>query len=122
MRDCTNVITLISERNRMCGYQRRCADCPLNEIAEYECDAALFNMPQQFIAIVQRWSDAHQLKTWRDLLLERLPDVNIGLIVENACPSDLFGPIALRKGTECDAATAADCQECWSRPVPEELR
>lgn len=68
--DCKNAVTFLREYRRMCNgihplcHQGRCPMIHLRRKYNEGCQqTAILNHPEEAVAIVQRWSDTHPLKT-----------------------------------------------------------
>ena len=107
MADCTKTAEFIREWNRMCREHDRCGECPFWGVVCTE-EAAVTEVPEDVIAIVQKWSDEHPVMTWKGKLLELLP--NHGLAGLCVCPKAFFGDHAPGLDT-CRNDTT--CVECW---------
>ena len=113
--DCNITENFLKEWNRMCDlYQTRCSAClrsgQHNE-HEVSCTYLAKLHPTEAIAIVQKWSDEHPVKTIKDDFFEKYPNA----------PSSTDGtpkPCLCDLGYE-DKCRANDCFECWNRPLSE---
>lgn len=93
-----------------------CTDCPLNCVKNgriYSCYTMERRYPTEAIAIVQKWSDEHPVKTIKDDFLEKHP---------NAPKAATGTPLACawRAGyLDEDGCLCGKCTECWNRPLSE---
>lgn len=109
MADCTKTVEFLREWSRMCDAHEECATCPLDEPTSGRgCDVC--NIPDDAIAIVQKWSDEHPVMTWAGKLKELLPNADIGSIIESGCPHEYFGSVAPIPSGDCTVL----CADCWN--------
>lgn len=91
-----------------------CTDCPLNCVKNgriYSCYTIERRYPTEAIAIVQKWSDEHPVKTIKDDFLEKYPNAQLQ---KDGIPV----PCARALGYQIDKCMA-HCDECWNRPLSE---
>jgi len=107
--DCNISENYLNEFRRMCNWA---GDCP-------RCDAVdLCNStdpkPAAMIAVTQKWSDEHPIKTYLDDLLEKYPDIMLGEgeVPYEICPHYL----GWVKYESCNC-TVAECTRCWNRTI-----
>lgn len=117
MIDCSKTENYLKEKVRMTKFEDgscgiKCADCPLsssNNEKELFCDNFQLLYPKEAIAIVQKWSDEHTIKTYKDDFFEKYPNATKCLDgVPNFCRDNLYG-----LNTRCSDKT---CFECWNEP------
>lgn len=120
--DCNITENYLKEKARMtqnlggdlCGIL--CTTCPLsylNNECEMNCHRLENKRPKKAIAIVQKWSDEHPIKTIKDDFLEKHP---------NAPKATTGTPMACawRAGyLDEDGCLCGKCTECWNRPLSE---
>ena len=94
-----------------------CQNCPLSELNNKQgltCRQMEILHPTKAIAIVQKWSDEHPVKTIKDDFLEKHP---------NAPKAATGTPLACawRAGyfLDEDGCLSGRCTECWNRPLSE---
>lgn len=90
-----------------------CLNCPLCELNN-ESDLACRQLeklhPTEAIAIVQKWSDEHPVKTIKDDFLEKYPKARM-----DAKDVPIICVNHLGYCVECSDI----CSECWNRPLSE---
>lgn len=108
-----DAVKFILERGRMCKGCERCSECPIGKVkGKYYCDYWEFDHPTEAIAIVEKWSEEHPLKTYKDDFLEKYPNARIGDTgVPVSCVRSVFG-----SNTACELSS---CKECWNQPMME---
>ena len=94
-----------------------CAHCPLfshnhDEVSDSICGCFELACPEKAIAIVQKWSDEHPVKTFLQDLLEHYPNTQLYDGHPDFCPSDLGYESKISCGR-------IGCVECWNQPVKE---
>lgn len=116
MIDCNITANYHKERARMTNSCRiLCRDCPLN--STLSCFTFEVNSSEKAIEIVQKWSDEHPQKTYRDDFLEKFPNASThrnGAPV--TCRNVVYG-FGLR---EC--RSGGRCFDCWNEVMPEETK
>lgn len=90
------VLEFIKERNRMCHYYNddplylpyKCMECPLHEY-EAGCNT-VDGITEDYIAVVEQWSQEHPRKTRQSNLLEMFPTARLdchGVLM--VCPANI---------------------------------
>lgn len=75
-----DALKFIEERNRMCDYYlggnilSGCAECPA---FENSCSSSFRSVTEEYIAVVEQWSQEHPRKTRQDSFLEQWPGAQI---------------------------------------------
>ena len=107
---------------RMCR-KYSCGRCPLRQYdnidatgyqANYSCTVFERKEPEKAVAIVEKWAKENPPKTYKDVLLEKLPNVKINKGgFPRICVSELFN-------TEkyCNDVSI-NCRDCWNREYKE---
>lgn len=80
--DCNITKNYLSEKARMVKYDLfyydcgiNCQDCPLNnQDGNWDCGRFEYELPERAVEIVQKWSDEHQIKTYKEDFFEKFPD------------------------------------------------
>lgn len=119
---------LCNELTRMCeSYtakdQRH--GCPIRTRVDYcvNCERWCIENPEISEKIISDWVELHPRKTMLDVVLEKFPNIKM---FSSGCP--VTCPVTLElswKSDNCSGGAyycsgAADCYNCWRRPVPEE--
>ncbi len=95
-----------------------CKICPLssaNNGTRQGCETFQSNHPKKAVEIVEKWAKENPPKTYKDVLLEKLPNVKIDKGgFPRICVSELFN-------TEkyCNDVSI-NCRDCWNREYKEE--
>lgn len=85
--DCSKTINFFKEKRRMCNSCNDvvgCENCPLhiylNEMnIDSYCEYFVSVHPEKAVEIVQKWSDEHSQKTYKDDFFEKLPNAEKGV-------------------------------------------
>ena len=113
--DCGITENFLKELSRMCD-SCMCSECPIGQLDDEligVCRHMMFEHPAETIAIVQKWSDEHPVKTILDDFLEKHP---------NAPKAATGTPLACawRAGyLDEDGCLSGRCTECWNKPLSE---
>lgn len=118
--DCRITVNFLKEWRRMCLAERaKCNDeCPFSICENGEglgCDVFVQKHPKAAVEIVQKWSDAHPVKTRLDDLLERCPNVPL-----DGDGFPCFSPSMLGYCGDCVGCRNwknPDVRNCWNEPV-----
>lgn len=75
---------------------------------------------EEFITSAEKWAENHRKKTWKEVLLERLPNVEIlASGVPGFCPYIFFGNEAPQKHS---LYCADSCEKCWNKIASDEYQ
>lgn len=115
MIDCSITENYLKEKDRMTnGCNISCTECPLSAFhnsGKISCTRFVVKFSKEAISIVQKWSDEHKPKTYKDDFFEKFP---------NAQRDDDGTPQYCRNGLynpgECNES---NCSECWNEPYEE---
>ena len=95
-----------------------CIDCPIgrdNNGIGVRCTELQIEYPEEAVAIIEKWSQEHPLKTMLSDLLEKYPKASLERDgTPPLCPEDL----GYCEETYCDM-NSLDCTKCWNRPLEE---
>ena len=109
-----DALEFIRERNRMCkSFGVECENCPANK--DNFCIA--FNVDEEIVPIVEKWSKENPRKTRQSLLLEQYPSAQSVDGVIMICPKMLDTSFSC----PIDANVDIDCPDCrrefWTQEV-----
>lgn len=124
-----DAVKFLQERSRMCKFYMTKGPCfrngcpmtalrvKLQEDGPHRvlCSSVLVKLPEEAVALVEKWSEDNPIKTRSSDLLEKLPNVRLS---EEGCPTSC----ALNLGycNECIVFTEGkSCKECWETPMEE---
>lgn len=123
MIDCSKTANYLSEKLRMTKKTKnglckiKCGDCPLcckNNGTSEGLSCVCFEMyyPEKAISIIQKWSDAHQQKTYLSELLTHFPKVKLD---DTGTPKGVcLYALGLINKDDCDN----NCVKCWTQAIP----
>lgn len=103
-----DAVEFLKEKERMCNKCSACSGCPAdrkNNGFYMDCEDLAIENPEEFVAIVERWSDEHPKKTRQSRFLEVFPNA----IIEGGCL--LICPIHCDKNEKCGAGRCVDCRK-----------
>lgn len=113
--DCKIAENFLKEWDRMCEYPS-CNTCPLRELRQHSeclgCWKRVSDVPVEAIAIVQKWSDEHPVKTVKDDFLEKFPNA---FLDKDGIPTGCIRWLGYR----ITCPPAGLCTECWNKPLSE---
>lgn len=112
-----DAIKFMKEKRRMCNSYSRCTDACLLRKPMYKsgvtCLGYCFAYPEEAVAIVEKWSAEHPVKTKQSELLKVFPNAEIENGIAVACPK------SLDKNVECEPLSS--CDECTRKYWLEEV-
>ena len=112
--DCNITANFLCEIGRMCERGGGCKHCKLLNIG---CDAsALAENTKAAVEAVQAWSDAHQVKTIMDDLLEKYPNTPLNY---QETPADICPTYLGYEEDRWSECVEEGCVACWNRPLKE---
>ena len=110
--DCKITENYFKEKARMTENCRvSCGNCLLFD-SVVSCLELELKEPKSAISIVQKWSDEHPVKTYRDDFREKFPNCEIE--IENLEWCDFYA-----NGKSRDDCERLACEDCWNQPFPE---
>ncbi len=115
--DCSITENYLKEKARMtknCSISV-CEKCPLscrNNNKKYNCDDFEFKHTKKAIEMVQKWSDEHQQKTYKEDFFERFPNAEK---FEDGYPKSIACNLYGEKKLKCRQR----CNECWDMVMEE---
>lgn len=111
-----DAVEFLKEKERMCNKCGACSRCPVdikNNGFYMDCEDLAIENPEEFVAIVERWSAEHPAKTRQSEFLKMFPNADLtrgGVI--NICPR--YADVNYRKQDErCDIDCGSCVKEYW---------
>ena len=114
-----DAVEFLKEQERMCGSFESCLECPCddqNNGFNMSCGRLKEEKPEAFVAIIEKWSKEHPVKTRQGEFLKMFPDVKIqkGVIDIGPCVLD-------RKIKDSCCGRHGTCFDCRKRYWLEEI-
>ena len=116
--DCKITENFLREKARICD--EGCEKCPFsmhNNGIDLYCDDFLEEYPREAIEIVQKWSDTHPRKTYKEDFYERFPNA------EKVNGYPIFAQRCIYKelNEKCTEICTEEynCLSCWDRIMEE---
>lgn len=121
--DCSITENYLKEKSRITGdcATKLCSECLLscdNNGTGALCDDFERMYPDRAVAIVQRWSDEHPMKTYKDDFLEKFPNApknKNGFPI--TAPCDLY--MKFRNNNFYSCSCIDSCDNCWDKVMEE---
>lgn len=109
MIDTEKIEKLVKRYKRETGCYDECDECKISELC---CvyDGGLEDLLKQ-IDYLEQWAKEHPVKTYKDVLLEKIPKAILDNGVPRVCKQPLFGG-------KCQPHY--DCEKCWNEEYREE--
>ena len=102
-----DAIKFLKEKKRMCTLMVGCLNCPIsilnNKFGE-PCGYFEKKHPEDAVAIVEKWSKEHPIKTRQSEFLKMFPNTKVSNGVISICPKHI--------DSECGANCNEDCTKC----------
>lgn len=121
-----DAVKFLKEAIRMCESSTGCTGCVLEqENAIMPCNCLTTSMeteePDKLVAIIEKWSKEHPIKTRQDKFLEQYPDTLVdaqGIININPC---MIKKQKFNQTKDCSNFNIS-CEECREKFWGEELK
>lgn len=98
---------------KMCNSYRTCSEgCPLSKLEELKehdldvCNDFVISKPKEAVAIVEKWSAEHPVKSYLDVFKEAMKSIGVTYpsdeyIFDNICIEDVFNTLKRDCGFDC---------------------
>ena len=99
-----DAVEYLKEFERMCrSFKKSCTGCGMLELKEGNevCIRIMKKYPKESVAVVERWSAEHPVKTLQSKLLKVFPDAEIKEGVVRICPNSIDKNFECKDGN-CD--------------------
>ena len=112
---------LLDGWRRICNLHADCERCKLKS-----CGCKMLPPNHNFIPTIKEWTKNNPLKTYKDVLEEKFP--NIMFNPDYYCVKRMFGdnpmscPITVDYSATGSILASAPCEECWNQLAPEEYQ
>lgn len=113
-----DAVMFVKEWKRMCRSSKTCLSCSIGKSAGVStvCSNVVKEEPEKYVAIVEKWSAEHPMKTRQSEFLKMYPnaDMRNGIIL--ICPRKINKNSVTSE--ECDESKCPGCQkEYWLAEV-----
>lgn len=109
----------ITTKHRLCAAGVGCNHCPINSKkleVPTSCGGWVATHPDEAVAIVEQWGREHPVKTILTDLLEKYPNIKMGVDgLPGFCPYEL----GLESTKGCVGDDEVECEMCWNKPLEE---
>ena len=102
-----DAVKYLEERKRMCGsYNNMCVGCGFGQVPK--CNNTEDYNPEEAVAIVEKWSAEHPIKTRQSEFLKMFPNADIRNEVIQICPKKVDQNSVT--GEECGRSGCFECR------------
>lgn len=120
MIDCSKTENYLKEKARMtkCCIEIDCTGCPLssnNNGKDCGCEDFQYLHTKEAITIVQKWSDEHPQKTYKDDFFEKFPNAPLAPRSAEKYPK-VCRHLVYSERENCGSIS---CFDCWNEVMPE---
>lgn len=112
-----DAVEFLKEKERMCNKCSACSGCPVdkkNNGFYMDCEDLAIENPEEFVAIIEKWSAEHPVKTRQSEFLKMFPNAQT---LQNGALAVCPKVIDLECGMNCNSS-CKDCRkEYWLTEV-----
>ena len=104
-----DAVMFVKEWKRMCRSSKTCLSCSIGKSADVStvCSNVVKEEPEKYVAIVEKWSAEHPMKTRQSEFLKMFPDASIG--VNGAL---VIAPCNVNTKFESEICAIDKCEDC----------
>lgn len=104
-----DAVMFVKEWKRMCRSSKTCLSCSIGKIAGVStvCSNVVKEEPEKYVAIVEKWSAEHPMKTRQSEFLKMFPNAPLR---ENG--SIAICPLDVDRDAKCSHKQGARCPDC----------
>lgn len=104
-----DAVMFVKEWKRMCRSSKTCLSCSIGKSAGVStvCSNVVKKEPEKYVAIVEKWSAEHPIKTRQSEFLKMFPDASIG--VNGAL---VIAPCNVNTKFESEICAIDKCEDC----------
>ena len=105
-----DAVKFVKEWKRMCISSKTCLNCSIGESAGTStiCSNVVKEEPEKYVAIVEKWSAEHPVKTRQSEFLKMFPNADIRNEVIQICPKKVDQNSVT--GEECGRSGCFECR------------
>ena len=106
-----DAVMFVKEWKRMCRSSKTCLSCSIGKSAGVStvCSNVVKKEPEKYVAIVEKWSAEHPIKTRQSEFLKMCPNADIRNGVIMICPRKINKNSVTSE--ECDESTCFECRK-----------
>ena len=106
-----DAVMFVKEWKRMCRSSKTCLSCSIGKIAGVStvCSNVVKEEPEKYVAIVEKWSAEHPMKTRQSEFLKMFPNADIRQGYLNVCPKRI--DLNSLSEDECAGLRCGDCRK-----------
>ena len=106
-----DAVMFVKEWKRMCTSSKTCLSCSIGKIAGVStvCSNMVKKEPEKYVAIVEKWSAEHPVKTRENEFLKIFPNAEIQDGVIRICPRNIDQNSVTSE--ECDKSECFECRK-----------
>lgn len=105
-----DAVEFLKEKERMCNKCSACLGCPVDKANNgfyMDCEDLAIENPEEFVAIIEKWSAEHPMKTRQSEFLKIFPNAPLR---ENG--SIAICPLDVDYDAKCSQKQGARCPDC----------
>ena len=104
-----DAVMFVKEWKRMCISSKTCLSCSIGKSAGVStvCSNVVKKEPEKYVAIVEKWSAEHPIKTRQSEFLKMFPDASIG-----ANGALVIAPCNVNTKFETEICAIGKCEDC----------
>lgn len=104
-----DAVEFLKEKERMCSKCSACSRCPVckeNNGVYMDCEDLQIENPEEFVAIIEKWSVEHPVKTRQSEFLKMFPNAKMTELGSlKICPADVD------RNIECSGESCTNCRK-----------
>lgn len=107
-----DAVKFLKEKKRMCDKYSNCTGCPASEKNtkfDIGCGSLEEQFPEEFVAIVEKWSAENPIKTRKSEFLKMFPNADMLNGIIRICPDKLDQNSVTSE--ECSRSGCFECQK-----------
>lgn len=106
-----DAVMFVKEWKRMCRSSKTCLSCSIGKSAGVStvCSNVVKEEPEKYVAIVEKWSAEHPIKTRQSEFLKMFPNADIRNEVIRICPRKIDQNSITSE--ECEKSVCFGCQK-----------
>ena len=104
-----DAVMFVKEWKRMCRSSKTCLSCSIGKSAGVStvCSNVVKKEPEKYVAIVEKWSAEHPIKTRQSEFLKMFPNADVQNDIIRICPNKLD-----QNSVTSEECSRSGCFEC----------